>query len=65
MLIVAPKFVTSPRKPCTRFTPGKPLTTDPPHSLIKAVDDEMVLRGMAYGTQKSYGQYLRNYFDRL
>jgi len=29
--------------------------------MIKAVDDELVLRGMAYGTRKSYGQHLRNY----
>lgn len=41
------------------------LTTNPPHPLIKAVDDELVLRGMAYGTRKSYGQHLRNYFDWL
>jgi site-specific recombinase XerD len=42
------------------------LTTDPthpPYPLIKAVDDE--LRGMAYGTRKSYGQHLRNYFNWL
>jgi integrase/recombinase XerD len=41
------------------------LTTNPPHPLIKKVDDELVLRGMAYGTRKSYGQHLRNYFDWL
>lgn len=29
------------------------------------MDDELVLRGMAYGTRKSYGQHLRNYFDWL
>ncbi len=29
------------------------------------MDDEVVLRGMAYGTRKSYGQHLRNYFDWL
>jgi len=46
-------------------TPGKPLTTNPPHPLIKAADDELVLRGMAYGTRKCYGQHLRNYFDWL
>ena len=54
-----------PRRPRWPFVPGKPLTTNPPHSLIKAVDDELVLRGMAYGTRKSYGQHLRNYFDWL
>jgi site-specific recombinase XerD len=43
----------------------KPLTLNPPHALIKQVDDELVLRGMAYGTRKSYGQHLRNYFDWL
>jgi hypothetical protein len=60
------------RKPRAAHVPGKPLTTNPPHPLIKAVDDELVLRGMAYpqgafgsGTRKSYGQHLRNYFDWL
>jgi len=53
------------RKPRAPFTPGKPLTTNPPHPLIKAVDNELVLRGMAYGTRKSYGQHLRNYFEWL
>ena len=50
-----------------RYVAGKdkPLTTNPPHPLIKQVDDELVLRGMAYGTRKSYGQHLRNYFDWL
>jgi len=50
-----------------RYVPGrdKPLTTNPPHPLIKQVDDELVLRGMAYGTRKSHGQHLRNYFDWL
>lgn len=50
-----------------RYVPGKdkPLTTNPPHPFIKQVDDELVLRGMAYGTRKSYGQHLRNYFDWL
>ena len=63
---VAPKSAMSPpRKRRAPFTPGKPLTTNPPHPLIKAVDDELVLRGMAYGTRKSYGQHLRNYFDWL
>lgn len=52
-------------KPRAPFTPGKPLTTNPPHPLIKAVDDELVLRGLAYGTRKSYGQHLRNFFDWL
>jgi len=33
--------------------------------LIKQVDDELVLRNMAYGTRKSYGQHLRNYFAWL
>ncbi len=41
------------------------LTTNPPHPFIKQVDDELVLRGMAYGTRKSYGQHLRNYFSWL
>ena len=54
-----------PPKPRAPFVPGKPLTTNPPHPLIKAVDDELVLRGMAYGTRKSYGQHLRNYFAWL
>lgn len=53
------------RKPRAPRTPGQPLTTHPPHPLFKAVDDELVLRGMAYGTRKSYGQHLRNYFDWL
>ena len=53
------------RKPRAAFVPGKPLTTNPPHPLIKAADDELVLRGMAYGTRKSYGQHLRNYFAWL
>jgi integrase/recombinase XerD len=46
-----------------RYVAGrdKPLTLNPPHALIKKVDDELVLRGMAYGTRKSYGQHLRNY----
>jgi Phage integrase, N-terminal SAM-like domain len=50
-----------------RYVPGrdKPLTTNPPHPFIKQVDDELVLRGMAYGTRKAYGQHLRNYFDWL
>ncbi|MBI4672192.1 MAG: phage integrase N-terminal SAM-like domain-containing protein [Chloroflexi bacterium] len=54
-------------KPQKHYIAGqdKPLTTNPPHPLIKAVDDELVLRGMAYGTRKSYGQHLRNYFDWL
>ena len=51
----------APRQKPRPFVPGKPLTTNPPHPLIKAVDDELVLRGMAYGTRKSYGQHLRNY----
>ncbi|MBI4757474.1 MAG: phage integrase N-terminal SAM-like domain-containing protein, partial [Chloroflexi bacterium] len=29
------------------------------------MDDELVLRGMAYSTRKCYGQHLRNYFDWL
>ncbi len=50
-----------------RYVAGrdKPLTTNPPHPFIKQVDDELVLRGMAYGTRKAYGQHLRNYFDWL
>ncbi len=63
---VTPKPKAQPqRKPRAPRVPGKPLTTNPPHPLIKAVDDEVVLRGMAYGTRKSYGQHLRNYFDWL
>jgi integrase/recombinase XerD len=65
-IAVASRSGTSPsRKPRAPFVVGKPLTTNPPHPLIKAVDDELVLRGMAYGTRKSYGQHLRNYFDWL
>jgi site-specific recombinase XerD len=66
-ITVAPKSGTPSRKPRAPYVPGKskPLTTNPPHPLIKAVDDELVLRGMAYGTRKSYGQHLRNYFDWL
>ncbi len=65
-ITVAPKSgAEPPRKPRAPFVPGKPLTTNPPHPLIKAVDDELVLRGMAYGTRKSYGQHLRNYLDWL
>jgi site-specific recombinase XerD len=50
-----------------RYVPGRdtPLTSNPPHPLIKQADDELVLRGMAYGTRKSYGQHLRNYFAWL
>jgi|GEM_PF-6270561 len=52
--VVAPKLSEQPPpKPPARSEPGKPLTTNPPHPLIKAVDDELVLRGMAYGTRKS------------
>jgi len=70
MLEVKPKTDTptaqTPRKRA-RYVAGrdKPLTTNPPHPFIKQVDDELVLRGMAYGTRKSYGQHLRNYFDWL
>ncbi len=52
-------------KPRAPSAPRKPLTTNPPHPLIKAADDELVLRGMAYRTRKSYGQHMRNYFDGL
>ena len=54
-------------KPRARFRQGKdtPLTLKPPHPLIKKVDDELVLRGMAYTTRKSYSQHLRNYFNWL
>ncbi|MCI0478154.1 MAG: phage integrase N-terminal SAM-like domain-containing protein, partial [Anaerolineales bacterium] len=69
MLAVKPKGATPPlqKKPYKKYIPGrdKPLTTNPPHPLIKQVDDELVLRAMAYGTRKSYGQHLRNYFDWL
>ncbi len=68
MLAVKPKVNDPPpKKPHKRYMPGrdKPLTTNPPHPLIKKVDDELVLRGMAYGTRKSYGQHLRNHFNWL
>jgi integrase/recombinase XerD len=68
MLAVKPKTdAQPPRKPRRRYVAGRdiPLTLNPPHPLIKQVDDELVLRGMAYGTRKSYGQHLRNYFDWL
>lgn len=68
MLAVKPKQAnTQTRKPNKHYVAGKdkPLTTNPPHPLIKQVDDELVLRGMAYGTRKAYGQHLRNYFDWL
>jgi len=63
VLVVRPKQGNAPtRKPAHHYSAGKdtPLTTNPPHPLIKDVDDELVLRGMAYGTRKSYGQHLRN-----
>jgi len=65
---VAPKRADAPpRKPGAHYVPGRdtPLTIAPPHPLIQAADDELTLRGMAYGTRKSYGQHLRNYFDWL
>ncbi len=62
---VKPKSDNAPRRPRRPFAAGKPLTTNPPHPLIKAADDELVLRGMAYGTRKSYGQQQRNYFEWL
>jgi hypothetical protein len=68
MIAVKPKQPgTLSNKPRHRYTAGedRPLTTNPPHPLIKQADDELVLRGMAYGTRKSYGQHLRNYFDWL
>ncbi|MBI5649480.1 MAG: tyrosine-type recombinase/integrase [Chloroflexi bacterium] len=69
MIAVRPKANDTPptKKPYHRYMPGKdkPLTTNPPHPFIKQVDDELVLRGMAYGTRKAYGQHLRNYFDWL
>ena len=68
MLVVKPKQSDAPsHEPRRRYVAGrdKPLTTNPPYPLIKQVDDELVLRGMAYGTRKSYGQHLRNYFDWL
>lgn len=68
MIAVKPKHPNPlPTKARGRYMPGKdkPLTTHPPHPLIKQVDDELVLRGMAYGTRKAYGQHLRNYFDWL
>ncbi len=70
MLAVKPKdphATPAPQAKRKKYVPGrdKPLTTNPPHPLIKLVDDELVLRGMAYGTRKSYGQHLRNFFDWL
>lgn len=68
LIAVRPKTSAPlPKKPYHRYIPGKDksLTTNPPHPFIKQVDDELVLRGMAYGTRKSYGQHLRNYFDWL
>jgi integrase/recombinase XerD len=68
LIAVKPKADSpAPKKPYKRYVAGrdKPLTTNPPHPPIKQVDDELVLRGMAYGTRKSYGQHLRNYFDWL
>lgn len=68
MIVVKPKAnAPASKKPYHRYIPGrdKPLTTNPPHPCIKQVDDELVLRGMAYGTRKAYGQHLRNYFDWL
>ena len=68
MLVVKPKQSDAPsHEPRRRYVAGrdKPLTLNPPHALIKQVDDELVLRGMAYGTRKSYGQHLRNYFEWL
>lgn len=65
MLVVKTKQGNAaPKSARHRYIAGKdqPLTTKPPHPLIKQVDDELVLRGMAYGTRKSYGQHLRNYF---
>jgi site-specific recombinase XerD len=62
-----PNVAAAPQEKRKRYVPGrdKPLTTNPPHPLIKRVDNELVLRGMAYGTRKSYGQHLRNYFEWL
>ncbi|MCL4488755.1 MAG: site-specific integrase [Chloroflexi bacterium] len=68
IVAVKPKQATSQSKlKRNRYVAGRdqPLTTHPPHPLIKAVDDELVLRGMAYLTRKAYGQHLRNYFDWL
>ncbi|MBI4672677.1 MAG: tyrosine-type recombinase/integrase [Chloroflexi bacterium] len=64
-------YVAGKDKPLTTNTDASshsrfPATSaPPPHPFLKAVDDELVLRGMAYGTRKSYGQHLRNYFDWL
>ena len=58
MLAVKPKTETAlVHKPREHYIAGKgkPLTTNPPHPLIKQADDELVLRGMAYLTRKSYG----------
>ncbi len=54
VIAVKPKVATPPqKKPYKKYVPGrdKPLTLNPPHPLIKQVDDELVLRGMAYGTR--------------
>jgi len=67
-IAVKPKGAALPQKKSyKKYVPGrdKPLTSNPPHPLIKQVDDELVLRGMAYGTRKAYGQHLRNHFDWL
>ncbi len=50
MLEVRPKRANVPPKPAWhRYVAGrdKPLTTNPPYPLIKQVDDELILRGMA------------------
>ncbi|MBM3130018.1 MAG: integrase [Chloroflexi bacterium] len=68
IIAVKPKVAAPPqKKPHKKYVPGrdKPLTTNPPHPFIKQVDDELVLRGMAYGTRKAYGQHLRNFFEWL
>ena len=68
MIAVRPKTNEPlPVKPRHRYIAGedKPLTTNPPYPFISKVDDELVLRGMAYLTRKAYGQHLRNYFDWL
>ena len=68
MIAVKPKTDALPPRPSRPpYVAGKskPLTTNPPHPLIKKVDDELVLRNMKYGTRKCYGQHLRNYFKWL
>ena len=65
MLAVKPKTDAQPsRKPRGRYVSGreKPLTLNLPHPLIKQVDDELVLRGMAL---RRDAQVVRTAFAKL